>query len=135
MTNSLSVQYVSGLTFDAKGRVQLQPGAAGRMTGESQHLVVEFASHQRLTIDWGLAKAIEVRGDDQAKRAPGDGALATSLASVFFRRREFWSYLAVTDDSGQEIIFKVHGVPASRLQEWVLAVGRPLGRSGTEASN
>ncbi|HET7488351.1 MAG TPA: hypothetical protein VFJ85_10515 [Acidimicrobiales bacterium] len=122
----LAVQYVTGLTFDDKGRVRLMPGSLGTMTADARHLTVEFDS-RRLVIEWSGARSVDVGGDDEVRRLPAKAGFLTSTADMIFAPREQWSYLAITDADGQEIIVRVSGVPASELREWVLAHGRSVG--------
>ena len=66
----LAAKYISGLTHDSTGRLQLEPGTRGEFSADASGMEVRFSTGQRLVVPWSDVRELEVRGPDQPEKLP-----------------------------------------------------------------
>ena len=113
--------YWSGLTFDKRGRLRLEPGT--RMFLEVNR---DFGCRVRdvdsgialVEIQWGAVTSIEARGPSEPQRLMRQPLSVGSLmADAFAPKMERFSFLAVGLAGGAEAIFRVDGMLVDELEE------------------
>src|SRR4051812_26540706 len=107
-------RYVTGITFDAKGHLQLAPGTSGSWTLSAEGFIATFDEGGRLRVPADTITVVEVRGDDEKHRdaaAWESGLLMAAISPALHR-----SYLAVGRRDGANLVFEVPDESASELR-------------------
>ena len=122
MALKLVAKYISGITYDSAGRLQLTPGVRGEFTADASGMEVLFSTGQRLHLPWSHVSHLEVHGPDKAEKTPAQDGM--SIVELLARPRRGWCYLLVTDSAQSRIVHLLEGMTAPELRRAIETLRR-----------